>query len=83
MPNVCADTLRYLCKKRVLDLLELELQACMCRHPQKQEEGVRSVSAGITGNCELPHMGDGNYPVLIQQQVVITLKQDMFDIQHQ
>lgn len=83
LPNVCADTLRYLCKKRVLHLLELGLQACMCRHPQKQEEGVRSFSAGVTGNCELPHMGDGNYPVLIKQQVVITLKQDTFDIQHQ
>lgn len=54
-----ADTLRYLCKKRALDLLELELQACMCRYPQKQE-GIRSFRAGVIGICELPHMGDGN-----------------------
>lgn len=31
----------------------------MCKCPHRPEEGIGSISAGLTGGCELPDMGAG------------------------
>ena len=32
-----------------------------CRYLQRPEEGIRCLGAGVTGSCELPTVGSGNF----------------------
>lgn len=38
----------------------MHVYMCMCKCPQRQEKGVGSPGAEVTGVCELPYMGIGN-----------------------
>lgn len=46
---------------------------CVCKCPQRPEDGIGYLGAGLTGSCEPPCVGDGNQTGLRQEQCALLI----------